>query len=130
MAGVLALLAYANAADEDRHKYPKYTHGFVDHDGTPRFYLRVPGRKRVPLPGLPWSPEFMEAREKALKDDWVAPELGASHTKAGTVNGCLGLLLSIERLPGRLGRKFAANAPSNPGTVPRRAWREADCAPA
>ena len=72
-----------------RHKYPKYTHGFIDHDGTPRFYLRLPGRKRVPLPGLPWSPEFMEAREKALKGDWTAPELGSSRTKAGTVNAAL-----------------------------------------
>jgi integrase len=72
-----------------RHKNPKYTHEFADHDGTSRFYLRVPGRKRVPLPGLPWSPEFMEAREKALQADWVAPELGASRTLAGTVNASL-----------------------------------------
>jgi len=70
-------------------KYPKYTHGFVDHDGKPRFYLRAPGRKRVPLPGLPWSPEFMEVRQKALDGDWTAPELGASRTKAGTVNAAL-----------------------------------------
>jgi hypothetical protein len=66
------------------HKYPKYTHGFTDHDGTPRFYLRLPGRKRVPLPGLPWSPEFMEARERALAGDWTgswdlaAPRQGPS----------------------------------------------------
>ena len=72
-----------------RHRYPKYTHGFVHHDGNPRFYLRVPGRKRVPLPGLPWSPEFMEARQKSLEADWVAPEIGASRTKAGTVNAAL-----------------------------------------
>src|ERR1700736_4317255 len=72
-----------------KHRYPKYTHGFIDHDGTPRFYLRVPGRKRVPLPGLPWSPEFMEARERALKEDWTAPEIGASRTKPGTVNAAL-----------------------------------------
>jgi hypothetical protein len=72
-----------------RPKYPKYTHGFVDHNGTARFYLRVPGRKRVALPGLPWSPEFMEAREKALKGDWTAPQLGSSRTRAGTVNAAL-----------------------------------------
>jgi integrase len=72
-----------------RHRYPKYTHGFIDHDDTPRFYLRVPGRKRVPLPGLPWSPEFMEARERALKEDWTAPEIGVSRTKPGTVNAAL-----------------------------------------
>lgn len=70
-------------------KHPKYTHAFIDHDGRPRFYLRVPGRKRVPLPGLPWSPEFMEARGRALQGDWTAPKIGASHTKAGTVNAAI-----------------------------------------
>jgi hypothetical protein len=54
-----------------KRKPPKYTHGFSDHLGKPRYYLRVPGRKRVPLPGLPWSPEFMEARERALKEEWT-----------------------------------------------------------
>jgi integrase len=72
-----------------KRRYPKYTHGFIDHDGTPRFYLRVPGRKRVPLPGLPWSPEFMEARGRALNADWTAPEIGASRTVAGTVNAAI-----------------------------------------
>jgi integrase len=72
-----------------KRKNPKYTHGFIDHDGKPRFYLRQPGRKRIPLPGLPWSPEFMEARENALRGDWPAPEIGASRTRAGTVNAAL-----------------------------------------
>jgi integrase len=72
-----------------KRKHPKYTHSFIDHDGKPRFYLRVPGRKRVPLPGLPWSPEFMEARERALQGEWTAPEIGSSRTKAGTVNAAL-----------------------------------------
>ncbi|MBX9822007.1 MAG: tyrosine-type recombinase/integrase [Afipia birgiae] len=72
-----------------KRKNPKYTHEFTDHDGKPRFYLRAPGLKRVPLPGLPWSPEFMEAREKALQGDWAAPAIGSSRTKAGTVNAAL-----------------------------------------
>jgi hypothetical protein len=73
-----------------KRKNPKYTHGFIDHDGKPRFYLRVPGRKSVPLPGLPWSPEFMAARERALKDGWSAPiEIGAARTRPGTVNAAL-----------------------------------------
>lgn len=72
-----------------KRKNPKFTHEFIDHDGTPRFYLRVPGRKRVPLPGLPWSPEFMQAREKALAGDWNAPPIGANRTKAGTVNAAI-----------------------------------------
>jgi integrase len=72
-----------------RRRNPKYTHGFVDHDGKARFYLRAPGRKRVPLPGLPWSPEFMEARQRALDGEWAVPQLGARRTKAGTVNAAL-----------------------------------------
>jgi site-specific recombinase XerD len=68
---------------------PKYTHRFIDRTGKPRFYLRVPGRKQIPLPGLPWSPEFMAARERAMKEDWVAPELGVSRTISGTVNAAL-----------------------------------------
>jgi len=43
----------------------------------------------VPLPGLPWSPEFMEARERAMKQDWTAPEIGSSKTLPGTVNAAL-----------------------------------------
>jgi hypothetical protein len=73
-----------------KRKNPKYTHEFTDQGtGKARYYLRVPGRKLVPLPGLPWSPEFMEAREKALKDDWVAPQLGAARTRPGTVNAAI-----------------------------------------
>jgi integrase len=72
-----------------KRRNPKYTHSFVDHDGKPRFYLRAPGRRRVPLPGLPWSPEFMEAWGKALDSDWGVPELGASRTRAGTVNAAI-----------------------------------------
>ena len=73
-----------------KRKNPKYTHEFTDRGtGKPRYYLRVPGRKLVPLPGLPWSPEFMEAREKAIKEEWGAPQLGASRTKAGTMNAAV-----------------------------------------
>lgn len=72
-----------------KRKNPKYTHGFVDHTGKPRFYLRAPGRKPIALPGLPWSPEFMEARQRALEGGWGTPELGAARTRAGTVNAAL-----------------------------------------
>jgi integrase len=71
-------------------RYPKYTHGFIDRFGKPRFYLRVPGRKkRAPLPGLPWSPEFMAAREAALNETGSLEQLGASRTKPGTVNAAI-----------------------------------------
>jgi integrase len=66
---------------------PKYTHGFVDRHGHPRFYFRRAGFKTVPLPGLPWSPNFMEAYEAALANDKV--ELGAARTLPGTVNAAL-----------------------------------------
>jgi hypothetical protein len=47
-------------------RLPKYVHGFIDRHGKPRFYFRRSGFKKVPLPGLPWAPEFMTAYEQAL----------------------------------------------------------------
>ncbi len=47
---------------------PKFVQGFVDRHGRPRFYFRRPGFARVPLPGLPWSPEFMAAYDKIAKE--------------------------------------------------------------
>jgi hypothetical protein len=72
-----------------KRKYPRWTHGYVDQHGKPRFYLRRPGHKKIPLPGLPWSPEFMEAREAALKGEEGKLKIGASRTVAGTVNAAL-----------------------------------------
>jgi hypothetical protein len=51
-------------------------------DLKPSFYLWVPGRKRVSLLGLPWSPEFMEARARALSNDWTVRKLGVSRRRA------------------------------------------------
>ena len=70
-------------------KMPKYTHGYIDQHGKPRFYLRRAGHKKIALPGLPWSPEFMAAREAALQGEWAKPEIGAKRTVAGTVNAAL-----------------------------------------
>ena len=64
---------------------PKYVHGFIDRHGRPRFYFRRAGFKRVPLPGLPWSPEFMEAYQAALNET-PRVGIGAGRTVAGTVN--------------------------------------------
>jgi integrase len=63
---------------------PKYVHGFIDRHGKPRFYFRRAGFKMVRLPGLPWSPEFMEAYSTALG---ATPriEIGTSRTKPGTI---------------------------------------------
>jgi integrase len=62
---------------------PKYVQGFIDRHGKPRFYFRRRGFKSVPLPGLPWSPEFMAAYETALAGQ-PAP-IGASKIKPGTM---------------------------------------------
>jgi integrase len=66
---------------------PAYTRGFMDRHGKPRFYFRRAGFKQVPLPGLPWSPEFMAAYEAAMRGSTAPPvEIGASRTVVGTVN--------------------------------------------
>ncbi|KTQ95127.1 hypothetical protein NS226_13130 [Aureimonas ureilytica] len=53
-------------------KNPPYVQQFVDKTGRARFYFRRPGHARVPLPGLPWSPEFMAAHEAAVKGEPLA----------------------------------------------------------
>lgn len=68
---------------------PKFVHRFIDRHGKPRFYLRRAGFKRVPLSGLPWSPEFMAAYEAGMKGDWQHQEIGAQRTVPGTVNACI-----------------------------------------
>src|SRR5207249_2533710 len=47
-------------------RLPKYVHGYVDRHGKARHYLRQPGRRKVTLPGLPWSEEFLTAYQAAL----------------------------------------------------------------
>jgi integrase len=62
---------------------PKFVHGFTDRHGRPRFYFRKAGFKKVPLPGLPWSPQFMQAYEQALAAQPV--QIGSAHVKPGTL---------------------------------------------
>lgn len=62
----------------------RYIHEFKDRHGRTRRYFRRPGFKRVPLPGLPGSPEFQDAYRTAL-DPKQRVEIGASRTKAGTI---------------------------------------------
>jgi hypothetical protein len=63
---------------------PKYVQGFIDRHGKPRFYFRRSGFKSVPLPGLPWSPDFMAAY-KIAKAAGERPEIGLKRTRTGTV---------------------------------------------
>lgn len=45
----------------------KHISRFRDRHGHLRHYLRLPGRKAVPLPGAPGSPEFMHAYQAAIE---------------------------------------------------------------
>jgi integrase len=65
-------------------KKPKYVDAWVDdRDGHAYYYLRRRGFPRVRLPGLPWSPSFMAAYEKALSGPRTA--VGAGRIKPGSV---------------------------------------------
>jgi integrase len=66
-------------------KAPKHVHGYIDRHGKARFYLRRKGRTHVPLPGLPWSPEFMAAYQDAMASEAPKPAPNARHIKPGTI---------------------------------------------
>jgi len=72
-----------------KRKNPPFVHGYVDQHGKPKFFLRRAGQPKVRLPGLPWSPEFMAAYERAKAGQWTMPVAGASRTVPGTVNAAL-----------------------------------------
>ena len=72
-----------------KRKNPQFVHGYVDQHGTAKFYFRRSGQPKVRLPGLPWSPEFMNAYERAMSGQWTKPEAGASRTVPGTVNAAM-----------------------------------------
>jgi hypothetical protein len=61
---------------------PKFVQGFIDRHGKARFYFRRSGFKQVPLPGLPWSPEFMAAYEAALAGQ---PQIGVDRVVPGSM---------------------------------------------
>jgi hypothetical protein len=73
-----------------RLKLPRYVHAFTDRHGKARFYLRRPGMRRVPLPGLPYSTEFMDAYSALMSGEAPPkPGAGSSRTKPGTLNALL-----------------------------------------
>jgi integrase len=65
----------------------KYLNEYRDVRGKIRRYFRRPGHKRIPLPGLPGSDEFMAAYQAASAG--VAAPPGVSRTKPGTVNAVI-----------------------------------------
>ena len=74
-------------AEMIRHKLPKYVHAYVDRHGTPRIYLRHPGRPRMALPGPLFSEPFWTAYHKALAAE-APPKaaIGAARSKPGSFN--------------------------------------------
>ena len=62
----------------------RYVNEYRDVRGKLRRYFRRPGHKRIPLPGLPGSDEFMAAYQAAVAG--VAAPPGINRTKPGTVN--------------------------------------------
>lgn len=66
-------------------RLPQYVHGYLDRHGKPRHYFRRPGRVSTPLPGLPWSDEFMTAYAAALNNS-LPVAIGIRRTKPGTVD--------------------------------------------
>ena len=73
----------------------KYVHAFVDKRyGKPRFYFRRPGIKQIPLPGLPGSPEFNAAYERAMAG--VMPGVGSRRIRAGSFDA---IVLGYFNLP-------------------------------
>jgi hypothetical protein len=64
-------------------RLPKFVHAFLDRHGRPRYYFRRRGFKKVALPGLPWSPQFMEAIDHALAGQ--PTPIGIKRTVPGTM---------------------------------------------
>jgi integrase len=64
-------------------KLPRYINAYVDRNGKARFYFRRAGFKSVALPGIPWSPEFMQAYEEAMAGQ---PPIGADRVLPGSMH--------------------------------------------
>ena len=103
---------------------PKYVQGFIDRHGKPRFYFRCGGFKRLALPGLPSSPEFMAAYEAARAGQKL--EIGASRTKPGTMRA---IAVSYYNSSGFLSLKpnskatYVSSSTSSAGSMATRAQR-------
>jgi integrase len=100
-------------------KLPRYVHGFVDRHGKARYYFRRAGFKKVPLQGLPWSPEFM-ATYAAAQAEQPAP-IAAARVLPGSIHA---LAASYYGSPEFLGMK--ANSQRVRRNIIERFLRETD----
>jgi integrase len=80
-------MARRPAEGNEAMKLPRYVQAWVDRDGRPHHYFRRAGYPRVRLPGLPWSPAFMQAYEQAMTA--VPPPIGAARTRPGSLSAVL-----------------------------------------
>jgi integrase len=67
----------------------RYVKSYIDRHGKVRHYVRKPGCKLVPLSGLPGSDEFLTAYSAAVSLPAGRVEIGASRTRAGSVNAMI-----------------------------------------
>ena len=66
----------------------RFIQSFKDRHGKWHYYFRRPGVKRLMLPGLPGSAEFMAAYQAALAGQNTL-EVGADRTRAGTFSALI-----------------------------------------
>lgn len=86
-------------------KLPRYVQGFVDRHGKARYYFRRAGFKSATLPGVPWSPGFMQAYEAAMAGQ--PPSIGASRVLPGSLHA---LAISYYSSPEYLAMKINSRA--------------------
>ena len=65
-------------------KLPRYIKAYLDQTGKARYYFRRAGLKSVALPGIPFSPEFMQAYERAAGGQPAA--IGADRVLPGSMH--------------------------------------------
>lgn len=68
-------------------RFPKYVQHWVDTEGRPHCYFRRRGFPRVRLPGLPWSPAFMQAYEQAMAA--ALEPIGVERSRPGSLSAAL-----------------------------------------
>ena len=66
----------------------QFVHEYVDRHGHPRRYFRRRGYKKIPLPGVPGSEEYMAAYARALAGAQPAP-VGMKRTKTGSLGAAI-----------------------------------------